>query len=92
MILKEAYSEYIAEHDNNNNDYVIPIYSEFLSILHLKSVSLNTAHKWMIYLGYEYSETKKMYYTDGHERADVIEDRDFRFLERYFEYELRCHR
>ena len=92
VILKEAYSEYIAEHNNSNNDYVIPTYSEFLSILHLKSVSLNTVHRWMLYLGYEYSETKKTYYTDGHERADVIEDRDFRFLNRYFEYELRCHR
>ena len=44
------------------------------------------------FLGYVYSETKKTYYTNGHDRADVIEDRDCRFLDQYFEYELRCHR
>ena len=46
----------------------------------------------MQFLGYVYSETKKTYYTDGHEREDVIKNRDYRFLEAYFEYEQRCHR
>ena len=92
VISKEAYSEYITDHDNSKGDYVIPTYSEFLSILHLKSISLNAVHRWMRYLGYQYSETKKTYYTDGHERDDVIEDRDYRFLDKYFVYELRSHR
>ena len=43
-------------------------------------------------LGYTYDENKRTYYTDGHERQDVVEDRDNRFLKEYFNYEIRCHR
>ena len=41
---------------------------------------------------YSYDEIKCTYYTDGHERHDVVEDRNNRFLHEYFNHEIRCHR
>ena len=43
-------------------------------------------------LGYKYDETKKCYYTDGHERPDVVADRNNRFLVEYFRLEKCAHR
>ncbi|CAM9392075.1 unnamed protein product [Hapterophycus canaliculatus] len=38
-------------------------------------VSLFTAHSWMIKLGCQYERATKSFYTDGHERKDVVEYR-----------------
>ena len=46
----------------------------------------------MHYLGLRYSFNKKTYYTDGHEREDVVDDRNNRFLEEYFDLELKTYR
>jgi hypothetical protein len=43
-----------------------------------------TAHRWLRYkLGYECKEAKKGMYVDGHERPDVIEERNT-FIEQIF--------
>ena len=36
-----------------------------------KKISLETARRWMIYLGFKCSKQGKGYYTDGHNRPDV---------------------
>ena len=46
----------------------------------------------MKYLDFRYCENKKCYYTDGHERDDVVKDRNDRFLIKYFEAELQAYR
>ena len=46
----------------------------------------------MKHLGYKYNGHKKKYYTDGHERPDVVDDRNNIFLEGYFEAELAAYR
>lgn len=52
-------------------------------------ISLNTATRWMKFLGFHPKLQKKGYYTDGHNRKDVIEYRDNEFLPRMLSYE-RC--
>ena len=51
-----------------------PSYNEFLNTIKLKTVSCNTVNRWMNFLGYGYDKHKKLYYTDGHERKDVVND------------------
>ena len=69
-----------------------PSMNEFLAVYNLKNICLNTAHRWLLHLGYSYDFNKKTYYTDGHERPDVVADRENRFLSAYFSLELYCHR
>ena len=45
----------------------------------------------MNHLGFKYSENKRSYYTDGHEREDVVRDRNDRFIVDYFEAELQWY-
>lgn len=37
-----------------------------------KAISLRTAERWLITLGYQYQYEAKGQYTDGHERKDVV--------------------
>ena len=53
-----------------------------------ESVTEETATIWMRYLGFEREEAKKGYYTDGHEREDVVTYRA-EFLEKMKDYERR---
>ena len=43
-------------------------------------------------MGYSYDENRKCYYTDGHERPDVVKYRNEKFLNKYFNYELKAYR
>ena len=52
---------------------------------------MNTIWRWLRYYGFTYDVNKRSYYTDGHERDDVVKDRDKIFLGEYFGYELRAH-
>ena len=70
----------------------MPSYEELLFHLDLTSICISTVWRWMILLGYKYSENMKCYYTDGHERPDVVEDRNNRFLIEYFRLEKCAHR
>ncbi|KAG1857783.1 hypothetical protein F4604DRAFT_1931271 [Suillus subluteus] len=45
-----------------------------------KTVSLATAQRWMVKLGYRWREEKKGQYVDGHEREDVVEYHQTVFL------------
>jgi hypothetical protein len=38
-------------------------------------VSLSCVHSWMLRVGCSYDAFKKTYYTDNHDRPDVVEDR-----------------
>jgi hypothetical protein len=63
---------------------------DFLESNQLVNLSLTTIWRWMSYIGFAYSGRKKSYYVDGHEREDVVKDRN-QFCERYLtEYEPRC--
>ena len=42
-------------------------------------ITVSTVWRWLQLLGYKYSENKRNYYTDGHEREDVIKDRNNNF-------------
>ena len=61
-------------------------------MLDLTNMSMSTVWRWLVYLGYKYDENKKYYYTDGHEREDVVKDRNEQFLIHYFIAERRAHR
>jgi len=65
---------------------------DFLERHGLKNVSIPTCCRYMKFLGFTYQEKRKSYYVDGHERSDVIADRN-KFCRRYLtEYEPRCLR
>jgi hypothetical protein len=44
-----------------------------------------------MFLQDKYDENRRCYYTDGHEREDVVKDRNKRFLVEYFKLERRAH-
>ncbi|KAJ7233607.1 hypothetical protein B0H12DRAFT_1028362, partial [Mycena haematopus] len=41
-----------------------------------RTISIRTARRYLRALGYQYTEIKKGQYTDGHEREDVVHERD----------------
>lgn len=45
-----------------------------------KGISLRTAQRWLRKEGFRYTAHKKALYYDGHERKDVVDDRQDRFL------------
>jgi hypothetical protein len=53
-----------------------------------KKISLETARRWMIYLGFKGTKQGKGYYTDGHNSPDVTEYR-IKFLDEMEVYERR---
>ena len=71
----------------------MPEYKEFLDLLEIDKISYSTAWRWLKIFSYNYSCNNRSYYTDGHERPDVVKDRDERFLNEYFSAEIiRTHR
>jgi hypothetical protein len=57
----------------------------------LMKISSWIVNRWLNDMGYIFCERKKCYYTDSHERADVIEHRK-QFITTYLDkLELRCH-
>ena len=55
-------------------------------IMEKKSVSINTASRWLNVLGYTFKQNRQDIYYDGHERPDVVKYRK-KFLEEIFNYE-----
>ena len=55
------------------------------------SISIATAKRWMVKLGYHWADTPSGQYVDGHERTDVVEYRQNIFLPAWFakEHQLR---
>ena len=88
--MRECYSEFTE--DSSKEGIEIPSFNEFLIMLRLKNISYSTVWRWMIHLGYKYDINKKSYYTDGHNRVDVVEYCDKIFNQQYCKYELRSYR
>ena len=86
-ILKNVYRDYYNTEGDSTQSYAM-----FLKSCGLDSVGYATVSRWMKHPGYKYDEHKKSYYTDGHERPDVVDDCNNRFLDGYFEAELRAYR
>ena len=64
--------------------------NEFLFEYGLKSVCNTTIWKWMKFLGYEYNERKKCYFSDKHEHKENVQYRK-EFIKKYFTLEKRAH-
>lgn len=67
---------------------------ESLAILHenhLEYISTSTVYRWLTHLGFKYSDDCKSYYSDNHEREDVVEAR-IEFVKWYVEVEKRMFR
>jgi len=90
VILPKLYDNLLIEAGDSKD--MMPGYDELLRMLDLKTLSISTVWRWLILLGYKYCENKRNYYTDGHEREDVIKDRNSRFLVKYFKNERRTYR
>jgi hypothetical protein len=88
-ILPKCYEDLLGETDDPGG---LPSCNELLRMLNLKRVCPNTAWRWLQWMGYKYDENRRCYYTDGHEREDVVKDRNKRFLVEYFKLERRAHR
>ena len=91
VIIPRCYQDLLEEAGEENRGNM-PLYNKLLHMLDLSNVSMSTVWRWLVYLGYKYDENKKSYYTDGHEREDVVKDRNERFLIKYFTAERRAHR
>ena len=87
-IATDCYNNYLKEVQHE----VPPTFDEFKKTLDITSISYSTIWRWLLYLGYKYDTNSKSYYTDGHERKDVVEDRNERFLGKYYDYELFTYR
>lgn len=86
-IIPKCYEKLLDEAGDDKD--LMPSYNEILSMCDLSTVSVKTVWRWLVYLGYKYCENKRCYYSDGHERKDVVKDRNERFLVEYFKLE-RC--
>jgi hypothetical protein len=53
------------------------------------SIGLRTAYRWMRYLGFSPDRAKKGYYSDEHNRPDIIAYRDNEFLPKMADYEAK---
>ncbi len=65
----------------------------FLQAHRLESMSLTTTWRWMRLLGFQYDCRRKSFYIDGHERDDVVMNRQ-KFCRHYLvtDYEPYCNR
>ena len=65
---------------------------ELFPRIHMKAtrgVSLSTARRWLHREGFRFTEHRKALYFDGHERPDVVEYRQNRFIPQIKEYRRR---
>ncbi|KJA19534.1 hypothetical protein HYPSUDRAFT_204573 [Hypholoma sublateritium FD-334 SS-4] len=60
-----------------------------LGITPKKPIGTRTARRWLIKLGWRYTQVRKGVYMDGHERADVVEYRQQIFLPLMAQFEAR---
>ena len=84
-IIPNCYEKLNEEVDDNINN-IINI-EELKKYLGLQKISVSTSWRWLKMFGFDYSEQKKCYFTDGHEREDIKLDRNERFLLDYFKKE-----
>ena len=89
-IIRKYYRQRITDAKEEDKKY-LPTYNELLDKLDLKSLALTTIWRWLRFIGYKYNNNKRSYYTDEHERPNVVTGWDNIFLKSYFAAELRCH-
>jgi hypothetical protein len=83
-ILPKCYENLLKKVDDPSE---LPSYEELLQMLDLKRVCHSTVWHWLQLMGYKYDENRRCYYTDGHEREDVVDDHNKQFLLQYFKLE-----
>ena len=66
-------------------------FADLLKENHLHNLSVRTAQRWLVKLGFEYCTRKKNYYNDKHESPANIAYRH-QFIKRYFQYKLWAYR
>ena len=84
-ILPNCYNQLLE--DTKDDASSMPSYDEMIYMLDLKTISLSTVWRWLLIMGFSYDKNKRFYYTDGHEREDVVAGRNNRFLVAYFKSE-----
>ena len=89
-IIPQCYNDLLLEAGESERNH-IPIYIELMDMLDIPKLSIMTIFRWLKYLWYIYNE-KNAYYTDGHEREDVVNDRITHFLVQYFLAKRRTYR
>ena len=89
VIVPNCYNKWVQDIDDYPD---IISYHELLSALDMKNISISSTWRYLHHMGYTYDYNKRCYYTDGHERDDVVDDRDNRFLDSYFALELESYR
>jgi hypothetical protein len=71
-----------ANDSSNAENHRESINRTFLHAHRLQSMSFSTTWRWMRLLGFKYDARKKSFYVDGHEREDVVANRQA-FCETY---------
>ena len=66
-------------------------YKNFLNHYGLKSITSQTAWRWMKLIGFHFDKRKKCYFSDHHEDMGNVEYRKI-FIQKYFKYELNTYR
>ena len=81
----------LGEWDDDNGEIQSISKDELLAHYGYTKLSVSTVLRWMNALGMRYSERKKKYYVDGHERDDVVISR-WKFISKYLRREMQMHR
>ena len=87
-IVPRIYETYLEDCQSYDNQ---PTSKEFLLSFGIKSIAITTARRWLSYVGFNFDERKKTYFTDKHESEENIKYRE-QFIEKYFLYELNAYR
>lgn len=93
-MLGDLYDKWVNDRPkvNDEPDYAAYTMETFLDEHKLKELCLSTIWRWMKYLGMNYSARHKSFYVDGHEREDVVQDRENFCLKYLTQYEQKCLR
>ena len=93
-LLGDLYDKWVNDRPkvNDEPDYAAYTMETFLDEHKLKELCLSTIWRWMKYLGMNYSARHKSFYVDGHEREDVVQDRENFCLKYLTQYEQKCLR
>ena len=86
-VIPKIYEKNLQKCEDNNK----PTYQEFLASFNLKSISYITVWRWMKFIGFQYCDRKKNYFSDRHEDKDNVSYRGD-FIKKYFQYEKYAYR
>ena len=81
-IVPKIYETYLEDCQSYYNQ---PTSKEFLLSFGIKSIAITTAWRWLSYVGFNFDERKKTYFTDKHKSEENIKYRE-KFIEKYFLY------